>query len=263
MIKKESEFKERFKTALELRSKKQVDIARATGIDTGSISLYLKGKYEPKSDKVYLIAKALNVDPGWLIGANVPIGGKTKTIDLNRDIYQYTPEEDKVVYLTKDKFKSEISQAVFNKEEGFEVPLIGKVGAGIPKHGTIENWSGEYVVWPSNYRYDGYQYFSLEIDGDSMYPTLSKGDIVLVRVVDEVTPNDYAVISFDDDYGVIKFLEQNEKGIILISENPDKKLYPDQLYDLKEIMKRKIHVVGKVMETRRPLMRRTKLDKKQ
>lgn len=46
----------------------QADLARATGIDRGSISLYLNGKYNPKSDKLHRLAAALGVTPEWLSG---------------------------------------------------------------------------------------------------------------------------------------------------------------------------------------------------
>lgn len=46
----------------------QADLARATGIDRGSISLYLNGKYNPKADKLRRLAAALGVTPEWLSG---------------------------------------------------------------------------------------------------------------------------------------------------------------------------------------------------
>lgn len=50
---------------------KQVDLVRATGIDKGSISYYLSGKYEPKDKAVYKLARALNVNEMWLWGYDV------------------------------------------------------------------------------------------------------------------------------------------------------------------------------------------------
>ena len=37
------------------------------------MSEYLSGLYEPKQDKIYLMAQALNVDPVWLMGFDVPM----------------------------------------------------------------------------------------------------------------------------------------------------------------------------------------------
>lgn len=44
------------------------ELSRRSGIRASSISDYLKGKYEPKQDKIDLIAEALSVSPAWLMG---------------------------------------------------------------------------------------------------------------------------------------------------------------------------------------------------
>lgn len=46
----------------------QAELARASGIDRGSISLYLSGRYCPKADKLIRLAAALSVSPEWLSG---------------------------------------------------------------------------------------------------------------------------------------------------------------------------------------------------
>ena len=47
----------RLKIAMNNAGKKQIDIVRETGIDKGSMSHYLKGKYEPKQDVIFILAK--------------------------------------------------------------------------------------------------------------------------------------------------------------------------------------------------------------
>lgn len=64
---------ERLKTALEYRNMKQVDLVEKTGIHKGSIHQYVSGFVEPKSDRLYLMAQALDVDPVWLMGVDVPM----------------------------------------------------------------------------------------------------------------------------------------------------------------------------------------------
>ena len=58
----------RLKIAMNNAGMKQADLVRATGIDKGSISHYLKGRYEPKQDVVFALAKALDVSEMWLWG---------------------------------------------------------------------------------------------------------------------------------------------------------------------------------------------------
>lgn len=63
---------ERLREAMNATGKKQVDLVRATGIDKGSISNYLSGRYEPKQEAIYKLAIALNVSEMWLWGYDVP-----------------------------------------------------------------------------------------------------------------------------------------------------------------------------------------------
>lgn len=63
---------ERLREAMDMAGKKQVDLVRATGIDKGSISNYLSGRYEPKQESIYKLAIALDVSEMWLWGYDVP-----------------------------------------------------------------------------------------------------------------------------------------------------------------------------------------------
>lgn len=64
---------DRLQEALTLAGKKQADLVRETGLDRGSISSYLSGKYEPKQKAIYKMAKVLNVNEAWLMGYDVPM----------------------------------------------------------------------------------------------------------------------------------------------------------------------------------------------
>lgn len=62
---------ERLREAMALRGYKQADLAEKTGINKGALSCYISGKYNPKQNNVYLLAKALDVSEAWLMGADV------------------------------------------------------------------------------------------------------------------------------------------------------------------------------------------------
>lgn len=64
-------FKERLLQAMKLRNTNQSTLSKLTGIGKSSLSQYLSGVYNPKQDKIYLLSKALSVDPSWLMGADV------------------------------------------------------------------------------------------------------------------------------------------------------------------------------------------------
>lgn len=68
-----SNFAKRLKEAMDIRKISQTELHEKTGVGKPSINAYLKGEYKAKQDKVDLIAEALNVDPTWLIGYDVPM----------------------------------------------------------------------------------------------------------------------------------------------------------------------------------------------
>jgi ribosome-binding protein aMBF1 (putative translation factor) len=63
----------RLPEALQARRMKAIELSRKTGIDKGTISNYLAGRYIAGQKNVSLLADALNVNPFWLIGYDVPM----------------------------------------------------------------------------------------------------------------------------------------------------------------------------------------------
>lgn len=61
-------FINRLKSIMSERKITQSELSKRTGIRQSSISDWLNGRYEPKQDKIYLIAQALGVSPSWLLG---------------------------------------------------------------------------------------------------------------------------------------------------------------------------------------------------
>ena len=70
---KTSSTSERLKEAMRIRQLKQADLSRLTGLAKGGISNYVTGRYEPKSDVISKLAKALNCSEMWLWGYDVPM----------------------------------------------------------------------------------------------------------------------------------------------------------------------------------------------
>lgn len=63
----------RLKEAMQERGFRQADVVRISGIDKGQLSAYLSGRYKPKQDNIYLLAKTLNVSEAWLLGYDTPM----------------------------------------------------------------------------------------------------------------------------------------------------------------------------------------------
>ena len=51
----------------------QAELCQKTKIPKSALSEYLKGLYEPKQDRLLIMSEALNVDPVWLMGFDVPM----------------------------------------------------------------------------------------------------------------------------------------------------------------------------------------------
>lgn len=64
---------DRLKEGMSLRGLRQADIVEKTGINKGALSSYISGRYQPKQNNIFLLAKALDVNEAWLMGADVPM----------------------------------------------------------------------------------------------------------------------------------------------------------------------------------------------
>ena len=87
MEKPNASISQRLREALDSSGKKQADLVRETGLDRGSISSYLSGRYEPKQKAIYKMALALGVSEAWLLGYDVP-KNRTAEQKKNDDLVQ-------------------------------------------------------------------------------------------------------------------------------------------------------------------------------
>jgi len=85
------QFINRLKSIMKERGITQTELAKRTGIRQSSISDWLNDRYEPKQDKVYIIAKALNVSPAWLLGydENIPTNEQATNYYLDAETAEY------------------------------------------------------------------------------------------------------------------------------------------------------------------------------
>lgn len=83
MIIKQANFKDRLRIAMNEREMRPVELSKKTGIQDSTISQYLSGYAEPKQDKLILIANALDFNPCWLMGLDVPRQFETDTREIS------------------------------------------------------------------------------------------------------------------------------------------------------------------------------------
>ena len=101
----------RIKKALSIRNMKQSELCAKTKISKSVLSEYISGAYEPKQDRVFIIAQALNVDPVWLMGFDVPMEEENKKSSPNEEgsltegekqvleLFRAIPEDQQTVVL--------------------------------------------------------------------------------------------------------------------------------------------------------------------
>lgn len=114
------QFINRLKSIMKERKITQTELAKRTGIRQSSISDWLNDRYEPKQDKVYIIAKSLNVSPAWLLGydENIPINEQSTNYYLDAETAEYAemlrtrPEMRMLFSASRGISKEEMEEAV-------------------------------------------------------------------------------------------------------------------------------------------------------
>ena len=103
---------QRLAKAIKYRSMKQADLCKLAKVPKSSLSLYLSGAYEPKQDRLYDMARVLNVSEAWLMGYDVPMerqdpkkGQSPEETKLNEgeqlliDLFRKIPEDQQGLVL--------------------------------------------------------------------------------------------------------------------------------------------------------------------
>ena len=99
----------RIEIALSIRNMKACDLCKLANVPKSSLSLYLRGAYEPKQDRIYSMAQALSVSEAWLMGYDVPMEKEqpkpvieqpvTKSEQLLLDLFRKVPENKQEMVL--------------------------------------------------------------------------------------------------------------------------------------------------------------------
>ena len=99
----------RIEKALIIRKMKRSDLCRLADVPKSSMSLYLKGAYEPKQDKIHKMATVLNVNEKWLMGYDVLMereeiassitGELTDNEKIMLGLFRQVPESQQIVLI--------------------------------------------------------------------------------------------------------------------------------------------------------------------
>jgi repressor LexA len=128
--------------------------------------------------------------------------------------------------------------------KGILIPILGRVPAGVPTEAL------EDILWMeeiSEKMAKCGEYFGLLIDGDSMEPKISKGDVVIVRQQNDVNSGDIAIVVINGSDATCKKIIKHNDGISLVSTNPK---YDPRFFNNKQIDELPVVVIGRVVELR-------------
>lgn len=136
-------------------------------------------------------------------------------------------------------------QNAIKKKEGVKIPILGRVIAGVPITAVEEILGYEEI---SEQMAKTGEYFALRIQGTSMEPKMSEGDIVIVRHQDTVENGQIAIVLVNGDEATVKKVKFRDDGIELIAFNSY--VYEPHFYSKKEIAELPVKIIGRVVELR-------------
>lgn len=182
-----SSFQDRMKEVMLNRNITQSELSKATGITQSSISDWMRGKYQPKQDKVDIIAKALDVTPSYLMGWN-----SSDDVDL-----------------TKIK-------GIMPLKKLRRIPILGQFACGNPILAE-ENYIGYFTADDKYLDSD----FCLYSRGDSMIGAeISDGDLVFIKKQSDVDDGEIAAVLIDDE-ATLKRVYKIADKVQLRADNPN------------------------------------------
>ena len=180
---KKSDFASRLSQALEARGMKAADLSKKTKVAEGTISCYINGRYEAKQNRVQVFAEALDVNPAWLMGYDVPM-------EAERSQPAPAPRPIPKGFEPMPKMK--------------KIPLVDSIACGTP---ILAQQNIEKIVdVPENIRCD----FSLTCHGDSMEGAgIHDRDVVYIRIQPEVENGEIAAVRIGEEATLKRVYYQN------------------------------------------------------
>ena len=206
-------------------TKKKIDVHRLLNIPQSTVSDYFSGKTLPSEENIIKLAEffkvnTYDIDPRMRAddfdNDGLKLSLLTKYDKLNAD------RKKKVVDYADNQLKDQMRQKnkihSLNEKNIFYVDVLGAVSAGTGEWLTKEQHE-EVTVNNEPPTYD----FALRVNGDSMTPTFSDGQIIYVNRIyenDEVRSNQFVIAELNGNAYVKKIVfDDNRKSCRLISLN--------------------------------------------
>lgn len=196
-------------------------VAKEIGVSSGAVSEWKKGR-TPRFETIQKIADYFHVSAFDLM----PEGSQMNITYEGQTVSFQIPAKGNVSGIVDD---SSVRM----------IPLFESVSAGF---GALAvNSIVDYVPAVIISDCEALQTIAIRVHGDSMYPKIEDGDIVIVHKQDSVDNGTLAVVLVDNDEGFVKRVEYGADWIHLISNNP---IYPAIKFQGEDVLR--VRVVGRV-----------------
>lgn len=241
----------RLKLIMSERNLKQVDILNKTlplqikynvRLAKNDLSQYVNGKVEPNQERIFILAKALDVSEAWLMGFDVPRERIDKEDNVNEliNVYQKLNESRKnKVYNFAEKQLDEQNNIIdvdFVKEDNKTIITNRRTAAGSALH--VDDTDARKEVVSSALIPKGADEL-VEVVGKSMEPLIKDGQKIYMRYQPGVENGEIAIVRIENEGVTCKRFYANNGTITLRSENEG---YEDMHFDASQVA-----VLGKVL----------------
>ena len=240
----------RLKLMRKVKHKTQQEIANYIGITQNAYSYWENGKVRVDNESLTKLANYYNVSLDFLSGQKFYVTYPVNLwyADLQEDYYNSDDYQREYMEYRHGKVQfsnPDIGAQSWQSSSGIQIPVLGKVAAGIPISAITDILDYEEIS-PDMIK-DGSEYFALSIKGDSMEPKISEGDVVIVKKQENCESGQIAIVQINGDEATCKKLVKKSNGIVLQSFNP---AYEPMYFSDEEIEDLPLKVIGRVVELR-------------
>jgi transcriptional regulator with XRE-family HTH domain len=207
-----SDFSDRFASLLREKSLSQSDLIRLTGEHRSKISAYIAGERLPSVETAIALADALGVTVPHLIYGREEVVGRSWSVPL-----------------LEVRFSGGPGTYAEGEPVARQIPLANEILHQIRRTTT-----------------DGLAFVGL--DGDSMYPVIADGGLVLIDLKDRRLREGIFAFRAGDDLRIKRLRPVGLGDIEAISENP---VYPPERYT--GLDKEQIAIIGRALWAGTPL----------
>lgn len=199
-------FFERFKAICDERGTTPNKVVSELGYSNSICSVWKKSGNPPRPDKLKKLAEYFDVPIAYFL-ADTEISESEKQSFLNLSCHRV-------------------------------IPVFESVSAGMGINAS--DYVIDYIVKYIRSDLEASETMGIKVKGNSMYPKIEDGDIIIVHKQFEIDNKKLAVVRVDDSYLVKQFIKEDDR-IILHSLNPE---YQDKEF-IGEDMNR-VQIVGQV-----------------